>query len=414
MDESEGMTLLARVKVDSSDSDGHVISDLNIALIVITSVLVIVRLYVRGIVVRGLGWDDLFALLAWVSLVAYIPTCNTGNWTASTDDGILQGNVTALSCVEVILVTKGVGTHMDKVHKAALVEMFSLMPVDKMLFISSGCFVRLSIVLCLPRIYRARSFMTFIYGASMATIIVSATSLLFLVFSCSPPADVFNAGKPDRQCVSNFTLGRMRQAHSIATTIINIFIMGLTIKAVSTTQRTRAKTVKRLLILILGVFVIVSTFVRVAMLMTTDLSVDTTYKMLRTQAWFPVEVHVGLWCSCLLALEPLVDPGSNPRNYNHYNMRKLSKSSAWDPQDDIWQRDLMTANSKVLIHGEPRDPKGKRKASNADSEVDVDMFENERGIKLTTEFSVHVESSDRPNREGLEERVARTPAWNAF
>ncbi|KAK6720309.1 hypothetical protein SNK05_003416 [Fusarium graminearum] len=389
MDESEGMTLLARVKVDSSDSDGHVISDLNIALIVITSVLVIVRLYVRGIVVRGLGWDDLFALLAW-------------------------GNVTALSCVEVILVTKGVGTHMDKVHKAALAEMFSLMPVDKMLFISSGCFVRLSIVLCLPRIYRARSFMTFIYGASMATIIVSATSLLFLVFSCSPPADVFNAGKPDRQCVSNFTLGRMRQAHSIATTIINIFIMGLTIKAVSTTQRTRAKTVKRLLILILGVFVIVSTFVRVAMLMTTDLSVDTTYKMLRTQAWFPVEVHVGLWCSCLLALEPLVDPGSNPRNYNHYNMRKLSKSSAWDPQDDIWQRDLMTANSKVLIHGEARDPKGKRKASNADSEVDVDMFENERGIKLTTEFSVHVESSDRPNREGLEERVARTPAWNAF
>lgn len=28
------------------------------------------------------------------------------------------------------------------------------MPVDKMLFISSGCFVRLSIVFCLPRIYR--------------------------------------------------------------------------------------------------------------------------------------------------------------------------------------------------------------------------------------------------------------------
>lgn len=74
----------------------------------------------------------------------------------------------------------------------------------------------------------------------------------------------------------------MRQAHSIATTIINIFIMGLTIKAVSTTQRTRAKTVKRLLILILGVFVIVSTFVRVAMLMTTDLSVDTSVLPLLT------------------------------------------------------------------------------------------------------------------------------------
>ncbi|GKU01632.1 hypothetical protein FLAG1_03787 [Fusarium langsethiae] len=283
-----------------------------------------------------------------------------------------------------------------------------------MLFISSGCFVRLSIVFCLPRIYRTRSFMTFIYGVSMATIIVATTSFLFLIFSCSPPADVFDAGKPDRQCVSNFTLGRMRQAHSLATTIINIIILGLTIKALSTTQKTRAKTIKRILILVLGVFVIVSTFVRVAMLLTTDLSTDTTYKMLRTQAWFPVEVHVGLWCSCLLTLEPLVDPSSNPRNYNHYSMRKLSKSSAWDPQNDVWQRDLMTANPKVLIQGIPRDPKGKRKASNAESEVDIEMLENERGIKLTTEFSVHVESSDRPNREGLEERVARTPAWSAF
>jgi hypothetical protein len=206
----------------------------------------------------------------------------------------------------------------------------------------------------------------------------------------------------------------MRQAHSIATTIINIFIMGLTIKAVSTTQRTRAKTIKRIVILILGLFVIVSTFVRVVMLLTTDLSIDTTYKMLRTQAWFPIEVHIGLWCSCLLALEPLVDPSSNPRNYNHYSMRKLSKSSAWDPQDDVWQRDLMTANPKVLIHGEPRDPKGKRKASNAESEADIEMLENERGIKLTTEFSVHVESRDNPSREGLQERVSKTPAWSTF
>jgi hypothetical protein len=67
MKEKEGMALLTRAKVDPNDSDGHVISDLNIALLVITSVLVIVRLYIRGIVVRGLGWDDLFAIIAWVS-----------------------------------------------------------------------------------------------------------------------------------------------------------------------------------------------------------------------------------------------------------------------------------------------------------------------------------------------------------
>ncbi|RGP79155.1 hypothetical protein FLONG3_2726 [Fusarium longipes] len=260
MEESEIMALLAaRTRVDPSDSQGHAISNLNVALIVVT-------------IVRSLGWDDLLATFAW-------------------------GNAIALSCVEVILVTKGVGTHMDKVPKEALNELFS--------------------------------------------------------------------------------------------------------------------TIKRVLILILAIFVIVSTFVRVALLLTTDLSTDTTYKMLRTQSWFPIEIHVGLWCGCLLALEPLVDPSSNPRNYNHYSMRKLSRSSAWEAQDDPWQRDLMTANPRVSVHGMPRDSKGKRKASNAESEADVEMLQNERGIKLTTEFSVHVENGDN-SREGLDERVSKTPAWSAF
>jgi hypothetical protein len=126
MEESERMVLLTRAKVDPNDSEGHVISNLNIALIVITSVFMVVRLYVRGIVVRALGWDDLLAIFAWVSRVAYTSTCNTVKWIVSTDYSIFQGNVTALSCVEVVLVTKGVGTHMEKVPREALNELFSV------------------------------------------------------------------------------------------------------------------------------------------------------------------------------------------------------------------------------------------------------------------------------------------------
>ncbi|KAH7193026.1 uncharacterized protein B0J16DRAFT_316704 [Fusarium flagelliforme] len=373
---------------DPENFTGQVILNLNVALVVITSVFMLVRLYVRAIMTRGLGRDDVLATIAWCL-------------------------ITALSCIEVVLVTKGVGTHMDSLSRESLAELFSLMPVDKMLFISSGCFVRLSILFCLPRIYRDRSFMTCIYGVSLATVIVAATSLLFLVFSCSPPSDVFNAANPDRQCVSNYTLGRMRQAHSISASIVNVIILFLAIWASSTTARTRAKTIKRTLILIVGVFAIVSTFVRIGILLTTDLSVDTTYRMVRTAPWFPIEVHTGLWCGCLLAFEPLTQPSNDPRNYNNYNMRKLSRSSAWEPQDDLWHRNLVTSNPRISIHGMPRDAKGKRKASNAESEADIEMLENERGIKLTTEFSVHVENSAHAG-ERLEERVSRTPAWNAF
>lgn len=73
----------------------------------------------------------------------------------------------------------------------------------------------------------------------------------------------------------------------------------------------------------------------------------------------------------------------------------------------------MTANPQVSIHGQSREPKGKRSASDAGSTDGIMMVDNERGIKMTTEFSVHVE--DRANtEEGLQDRVSRTPAWNAL
>lgn len=78
------MVLLTRANTDPNDNGGQVISILSVALIVITSVFMLVRLYVRGIVVRGLGWDDLFAVIAWVSFVE-CPLAHTANWRPSTD-----------------------------------------------------------------------------------------------------------------------------------------------------------------------------------------------------------------------------------------------------------------------------------------------------------------------------------------
>lgn len=42
------------------------IYDLNIALIVLTTVIVAMRLYSRGVLVRALGLDDLLACFAYV------------------------------------------------------------------------------------------------------------------------------------------------------------------------------------------------------------------------------------------------------------------------------------------------------------------------------------------------------------
>ncbi|QGI64564.1 hypothetical protein CEK26_008518 [Fusarium fujikuroi] len=365
------------------DGNGQSVFDLNVALMVITNILMILRLYVRGIMARNLGWDDGLAVVAW-------------------------GLVVAFSCIEIVLLTKGVGYQIQDVPRETLLQLLSLFPVDKLVFILAGGFARLSILAYLPRISRERSFMTCVYGVFVATIITAVTSFLFVLLSCSPVSDVFNAANPDRQCVSKHSLSRMRWAHSIMSTILNVVILSLCIWVSASTTKTRAQVTKMTLMLLLGLFAVVSTITRLILLLATNMNAD----ILRVAPFFPLEINSGLWCSCLPAFQPLFE-WTNNRCYNHYNMRKLSRSSAQEPLNDSWHRDYMTANPQVSIHGQPRDLRGKRAASDAESATGFAMLENERGIKLTTEFSVHVE--DRVyTGDGSEDIVSRTPAWNAF
>ncbi|CCT68626.1 uncharacterized protein FFB20_14081 [Fusarium fujikuroi] len=369
------------------DGNGQSVFDLNVALMVITNILMILRLYVRGIMARNLGWDDGLAVVAW-------------------------GLVVAFSCIEIVLLTKGVGYQIQDVPRETLLQLLSLFPVDKLVFILAGGFARLSILAYLPRISRERSFMTCVYGVFVATIITAVTSFLFVLLSCSPVSDVFNAANPDRQCVSKHSLSRMRWAHSIMSTILNVVILSLCIWVSASTTKTRAQVTKMTLMLLLGLFAVVSTITRLILLLATNMNADITYNSLRVAPFFPLEINSGLWCSCLPAFQPLFE-WTNNRCYNHYNMRKLSRSSAQEPLNDSWHRDYMTANPQVSIHGQPRDLRGKRAASDAESATGFAMLENERGIKLTTEFSVHVE--DRVyTGDGSEDIVSRTPAWNAF
>uniref|UniRef100_A0A0D2XN56 Rhodopsin domain-containing protein n=1 Tax=Fusarium oxysporum (strain Fo5176) TaxID=660025 RepID=A0A0D2XN56_FUSOF len=300
------MVVLERAEFDPRHGNGQSVFDLNVALMVITNILMILRLYVRGIMVKNLGWDDLLAVVAW-------------------------GLVMTFSCIEFVLLTKGVGYHIQDVPKETLLQFLSLSPVDKLVFILAGGFVRLSILACLPRINRDTS-----------------------------------------------------------------------------TNKTRAQVIKMTLMLLLGLFAVVSTITRLILLLTTNMNVD----ILRVAPFFSLEINSGLWCGCLPAFQTLFE-WTNNHYYNHYNMRKLSRSSAQEPLNDSWNRDYMTANPHVSIHGQPRDLKGNKTASDAESATGFAMLENERGIKLTTEFSVHVE--DRVyTGEGSEDIVSRTPAWNAF
>ncbi|KAJ5001618.1 hypothetical protein K4K48_001188 [Colletotrichum sp. SAR 10_66] len=51
------------------NSKGHHIYNLNLALIIFSTVFISLRLYVRKAIVKALGWDDFLAVLAWALCV---------------------------------------------------------------------------------------------------------------------------------------------------------------------------------------------------------------------------------------------------------------------------------------------------------------------------------------------------------
>jgi hypothetical protein len=46
---------------------GYITKDLNICLITFSTIFVALRCYVRRFMLNSVGWDDVFAVIAWVS-----------------------------------------------------------------------------------------------------------------------------------------------------------------------------------------------------------------------------------------------------------------------------------------------------------------------------------------------------------
>lgn len=68
------------------NSAGHHIFDLNLALIIVSTILISLRIIVRKFVVKAMGWDDLIAIVAWVGRPAFPgdPWSETDTKTAGT------------------------------------------------------------------------------------------------------------------------------------------------------------------------------------------------------------------------------------------------------------------------------------------------------------------------------------------
>ncbi|RSL59651.1 hypothetical protein CEP53_005711 [Fusarium sp. AF-6] len=258
------------------------IYDLNIALIVLTTVIIAMRLYSRGVLVRALGLDDLLACFAYMLAVA-------------------------LSGLEIRSAFAGAGTDMMLLTTEQRIKLFSLRPAILLIFFAGTCFMRLSILAFLPRLNKSRTYIRCIWVTGFVIVAISIIAIIWLLTQCSPVQDVFDAGNPDRKCRPMSQEGDMVWAHSIVGVFTDVALFILPIWIIRRNlMRVTVHTAKVFLVFAVGLFAIITGILRFAITVTANFEVNTSLKMARVSSWTALEVHVGIWCGCFAGLQPLV------------------------------------------------------------------------------------------------------------
>ncbi|RSL70803.1 hypothetical protein CEP54_001581 [Fusarium duplospermum] len=378
------MAVGPRVEPQAADSHGYIMLNLNIALIVITSVIMSTRLYVRGVMIQALGWDDLLAFIAWLLAIAH-------------------------SSLEIVAVGHGAGSHMSSLTPEQLNAFFSLLPVNQLVFFWACGLVRLSILAFFPRLNREPRFMACVWITALINIVVSLFGFFFFLLECNPIIDLFNPGNPDRKCVSREKEAHVMWAHSIVGSFLDVVLLALPLWVVFSNMVTRPKIIKLTLIFSVGFFAAITAFIKTGMILTTNFASDPTYNMIRVCPWTALEIHVGLWCGCFPALQPLLRLVSTKlklRSRFENGFLKFSRGSGSSTLNGDWHNDVGFGNHHVGSSNQG--PRGA--ASDADSTTGmVELTEPNKGIRLTTDVLVKVE-----DRGYTRDRVEmRTRAWNA-
>ncbi|OHE95292.1 hypothetical protein CORC01_09437 [Colletotrichum orchidophilum] len=263
------------------NSGGHHEFNLNLALIIVSTIFVSLRLFTRKIIAKALGWDDFLAILAWALCIT-------------------------LSALEMDTTNYGTGAQIEDVPRPTLLQFFKRLSIMELVYFLASGVVRLSILAFLPRLSKNKVYMWSIYALNAIVVISSLSGFFFVLTECSQIPDVFNYSSTWRQCVDKGEERSMMLAYAIICIFVDCMLVVLPLCVVTNYVKVGVKAIQILLVFSLGIFAVITGIVRFSIIVTTDFSVNTTYKMLTVAAWTDAELHVGLWVGCFPALQPLL------------------------------------------------------------------------------------------------------------
>ncbi|KAI0849418.1 hypothetical protein F5Y00DRAFT_235632 [Daldinia vernicosa] len=300
------------------------------------------RLYTRHFILRGVWYDDYFALAGMVGMLS---------------NGIVQ-------CIHT---GYGLGAHVYDIHdEETLVQFFKLLYVMTITYNTSLMLIKFSLFLQYYRLIQEVPHYRIFYLATMAVVGGWLIAQEFtLIFPCSPIQDYWSF-RPGRKCLDSNLIGWMNAVGNIVTDLI---ILALPIPVVAALNLKKGRKWAVLGIFALGFFTCIVSICR--MVFFAKISNDLSYDLVPVAAWGEAESASGLICSALISLGPLI------RRFSRY-FNPVKKTTNTPPK---YSQKYFGATNPFSRHTTNRDRTNISRKPFDGSETELNRIDLERSRK---------------------------------
>lgn len=214
------------------------------------------------------------------------------------------------------------GFHIWDIQKDNFDFVYTRVKIATIIYLASIMFAKLSILLLYKRLFGIHRSFRYLCYALMGIVVSYCTAVILAnVFQCKPIHAGWNFFFPG-DCLSLQDIAIATGALNIAT---DFAIVVAPIPLVLKLQVAPAKLVGLLAVFSTGLFVVAVAIVREVEVVAASSHYDVTWTDMIRTLWLSVELHVGIICTCLPVLGPLMKglPG-----WNDYKNRYSSAMSA--------------------------------------------------------------------------------------